>query len=710
MRIRAESKDPNQDGTADSHYRHSAWVTVSNKRPFSYPEKPTGLSTTAGVGKLDLTWTAPTNTGGSPITGYDVHYKTFAAANQAGTGSDPTTGWVAASHGSTATTGSITGLTPGTAYNVRVRARTAVAPANASEWSDIGSGTPIAASTNANLSRLTASSATGATGTFTALTLTPSTFSAQTTSYTATVANARTHVKLTPTVADTGKATVTVQGSTVASGSESDAIELSEGANALTVRVTAEDTTTTKDYTVTITRQAAPQATPAPTGLTVTPGDTELTARWTAPSGVDVSRYEAQIKLKSATSWPGTDTDVTGTSYTFTSLVNGSPYQVRVRTVPAGGDDASVWSAPAEGTPRAALSSNANLSGLTATSATSASGAFTALPLTPAFSAQTTGYAATVAYARRHVRLTPTVADTGKATVTVQGTTVASGSASDAIGLSEGANALTVRVTAEDSTTTKDYTVTVTREQAPAGTPTAGTPTVSLSASPNPVAEGSPVTVTARLSEALSSAVTIPLTVTDGSAEPEDHGTLASITVAPTETSGTGEIATNQDTDTADERFTVTLGSLPASVSAGNPNSVTIMITDDDRTTPGPDPDPNGAPTVMASCEPCSVGYGGEVQLTADAEDPDGDSLTYRWTAPKGTLTDAAKATVRWRAPNEMGRVAIRVRVSDGSASASAVVHVDMDPTAVPALPLGGAVLLGLLLAGAGLRRGRTAQ
>ena len=59
----------------------------------------------------------------------------------------------------------------------------------------------------------------------------------------------------------------------------------------------------------------------------------------------------------------------------------------------------------------------------------------------------------------------------------------------------------------------------------------AAVPTVRLSASPNPVAEGRTVTVTATLSAALSGGVTIPVTITDNSAEPEDHGTLASIAI-----------------------------------------------------------------------------------------------------------------------------------------------------------------------------------
>ena len=94
-------------------------------------------------------------------------------------------------------------------------------------------------------------------------------------------------------------------------------------------------------------------------------------------------------------------------------------------------------------------------------------------------------------------------------------------------------------------------------------------PTVSLSAAPNPVAEGSPVRVTA----ALSSDVTIPLTPTADMAEEDDFGALASITINAESTTGSGTVTTNQDTDTGDETFTVALDShLPLSVAAGTPS------------------------------------------------------------------------------------------------------------------------------------------
>ena len=80
---------------------------------------PTNLEVTAGNAWLNLRWTAPLGT----VTGYDVHYKTWAASDQlATTPADPTTGWVAVSRSDTPLSQAITGLTNGRAYAVRVRA------------------------------------------------------------------------------------------------------------------------------------------------------------------------------------------------------------------------------------------------------------------------------------------------------------------------------------------------------------------------------------------------------------------------------------------------------------------------------------------------------------------------------------------------------------------------------------------------------------
>ena len=108
-------------------------------------------------------------------------------------------------------------------------------------------------------------------------------------------------------------------------------------------------------------------------------------------------------------------------------------------------------------------------------------------------------------------------------------------------------------------------------------------PTVSLSASPNPVLEGSVVTVTAKLSRALSGNVNIPVTVTDNTAESGDHGTLSALTITAGSTSGGAQITTAQDTDEDDETFTVALGTLPSSLMASTMSSVEVTITDDDR-------------------------------------------------------------------------------------------------------------------------------
>ena len=113
-------------------------------------------------------------------------------------------------------------------------------------------------------------------------------------------------------------------------------------------------------------------------------------------------------------------------------------------------------------------------------------------------------------------------------------------------------------------------------------------PFVQLSAPPG-VQEGSPVTVGALLSEPLSRNVTIPLTITDDTAEPSDHGTLGSITIRAGQTWAEGTITTRRDADPDHDTFTVSVstdGSLPASVYAGYyAGSARITIEDLDAPT-----------------------------------------------------------------------------------------------------------------------------
>ncbi|UUZ47827.1 cadherin-like beta sandwich domain-containing protein [Massilia sp. B-10] len=74
----------------------------------------------------------------------------------------------------------------------------------------------------------------------------------------------------------------------------------------------------------------------------------------------------------------------------------------------------------------------------------------------------TTSYTASVGNATTSLTVTPTRSD-ANASITVNGVAVISGNASGAIALSVGSNTITTIVTAQDGTTTKTYTVTVTR-------------------------------------------------------------------------------------------------------------------------------------------------------------------------------------------------------------------------------------------------------
>jgi outer membrane protein OmpA-like peptidoglycan-associated protein len=101
--------------------------------------------------------------------------------------------------------------------------------------------------------------------------------------------------------------------------------------------------------------------------------------------------------------------------------------------------------------------------------------------------------------------------------------------------------------------------------------------------------------------------------------------------------------------------------------------------------TPPPPPAANRPPTVQARCEPCTVEVGRTATVTADAKDPDGDTVTYKWSAPSGTLQNPGDRQTAWVAPQQDGPVQITVTVSDGkggTASASTTIQV-VRPTLV---------------------------
>jgi len=79
-----------------------------------------------------------------------------------------------------------------------------------------------------------------------------------------------------------------------------------------------------------------------------------------------------------------------------------------------------------------------------------------------------------------------------------------------------------------------------------------------------------------------------------------------------------------------------------------------------------PAPSANRSPTVTASCNPCSVQTGQTSNLTASASDPDGDSLSYQWTAAQGSFSNSRIANTVYTATAQTGTVTATVTVQDG--------------------------------------------
>lgn len=94
---------------------------------------------------------------------------------------------------------------------------------------------------------------------------------------------------------------------------------------------------------------------------------------------------------------------------------------------------------------------------------------------------------------------------------------------------------------------------------------------------------------------------------------------------------------------------------------------------------PPPPPPANRNPVVAVKADPPVIEEGGSSKVIATASDPDGDPLTYIWSAETGTILGEG-SEVTWKAPAEgTGRFEVTCRVEDGrggAASDSAYIEV----------------------------------
>ena len=80
----------------------------------------------------------------------------------------------------------------------------------------------------------------------------------------------------------------------------------------------------------------------------------------------------------------------------------------------------------------------------------------------------------------------------------------------------------------------------------------------------------------------------------------------------------------------------------------------------------------NRAPTISSLAADADWTLpSGTLQMTCTASDPDGDELTYEWTASAGDISGTGEA-VNWTAPQEVGIHNVTVVVKDGHGSSAA--------------------------------------
>jgi len=280
-------------------------------------------------------------------------------------------------------------------------------------------------------------------------------FSSATTSYTISAGNVTTSMTVKPVTSDPN-ATLTVNGSPATSGVVTAPISLNVGNNVITVTVTAQDGITTKTYQFNVTRAASTNAKLASIGSSINPLSPLFSSATTGYS-LNVGNATQSMTVKPVTA-DGTATLtvngvslLSGTVSAPISLAVGSN-TIAVAVTAQDGTTTRTYSITVTRAP----SSNANLISIGSSSN----------PLNPAFTGATTSYSLNVSNATLSMTVKPVTSDPN-ATLTINGAPATSGTVSAPISLAVGSNTVSIAVTAQDGTTTKTYTITVTRALSP---------------------------------------------------------------------------------------------------------------------------------------------------------------------------------------------------------------------------------------------------
>ncbi|RRD21612.1 autotransporter domain-containing protein [Brucellaceae bacterium VT-16-1752] len=274
-------------------------------------------------------------------------------------------------------------------------------------------------------------------------------FAPNTNAYTLNVANDVESISFTPSLADIN-ATAVVNGASTPNGTSSASIPLVVGSNTVTTTVTAQDGTTTKSYTVNVIRAQSGNADLV--GLVPSAGSLDPAFSQSATTyALAVPTETSSLQLTPTSADPTATITVNEATVASGSASSAFPLGI-------GNTALTVVVTAQNGTTR---SYTVNVTRTASADATLASLVPSAGSLDPAFDKETLSYSVNVENGVESISFVPTVSEPS-ARVSVAGSNVASGSSSAPIGLTIGANTVSIVVTAP-SGANRSYTVVVSR-------------------------------------------------------------------------------------------------------------------------------------------------------------------------------------------------------------------------------------------------------